>query len=346
MAKKKSKQKLKQAKSVTKKRKQIAAKYNLPMLSGEIARSSNGRTNNNTKKQQHQQGPSMTNHTANDENTNIQSLQQTQTPYNSPKNGVSKSIPTKNSMIMHSSVLNTSSRAKRRRMKRQLKANANNIIAMKASQNEKKDFIKEYQSLHERTLQQQWKEEQQKQKSKNRDNHKDDRPSSSFNLAEPTFDIYKKLSTDELIQQTANQLHHQQLINVNNTKSPSSSHNSLMQQQHGAMDNSTLLQQMAAKKREEMKMEEMYSIQKENSSNLDEDQKYKNNSFWAFQDDSDDDDQEQKRNGNNDTTQLNKQHALVSPFQFAAPAFSVPDYGQAIQGHGNNSNHAVDDPDL
>ena len=288
MAKKKSKvAKLKQkkAKSLTKKRKLISSKYNTPLMSMNPSKSKNMNMNKNK--------------SGNGSSNGGDNKMMVTTPYNSPTN-------TNRGMLD---------------IKRRTKKPNNN----KHNKQEQQDFIKEYQSLQERTLQEQYKMKQSKLNNKNTNNNSG--PASLFNnMAKPIFDINQKPTTDELILKTTNQLHDQQLIGQDNISM--NGNGNMNTNTMNSQNNGTLLQQMAAKKRHEMQMKSLYTVNNDNDWNVNgNDKKLEKNSYWALQDDDSDD----------ETNNKNTNSAGGGLFSFAAPSFVVPSVTN-IDGE--------DDPDL
>ena len=362
MSKKKTKagkQKQKKAKaSVTKKRKQIASKYNVPLLNAENV----GRhKNHNTKAGRHatqRDGANL------DSNNDAALYDGIQTPFNSPKNASSSSggdtLMNDNDVATSTTIVNMTHRNKQK-IDQQFKVKAQSIAMKRASKKEQKEFEKEYQSLHERTMYQQWKEQQQQQQQQHQrsngkkhtkeqtgstNNDNDASQNSIIQLAKPIFDIYRKPTTDELVHQTTNQLNQQNLIQQpqhnNQCSDNTSNHESInFTNATETTDNRTLLQQLAAKKRDEMRMNQLYNNQ---NNSVDDQEKFKNNSFWAFQDDDEDDDDEDRKETT--ATIQSKPTKTPSPyFQFAAPSFAVPSTNTSINQNQTVSS-AVDDPDL
>lgn len=284
MAKKKSKvgkQQQKKAKSLTKKRKQIASLYSLP------------KNNDN----------SGNNHNSNGK-----------TPHNSPMNANGgKFIGEKRKL--------------RKNIKFGLVHGNATAAAKKTIDQEKDDFIHEYNSLQERTFQQQ--QLQQK--------------GTIIDFTKPTFEINQQLTTDELIIQTTSQLNQQYLLNPNH-------HNGGDMSSSTINDNKTLLQRLAAEKEKELRMQMLFNNHGQNQAAREEEQNKKQNSFWAFQDDDDSDDERSSMEINNTKTN----NSVSCPFSFASPSFVVPSNTSVSNNvsHSNqllNSDEIVvgeDDPDL
>ena len=358
MSKKKSKvgkQKQKKAKSsITKKRKQIASKYNVPLLNTDNAGRQKNQNNKAGKQTKQQDGSNINSKNAGSMHSQIQ------TPFNSPKNASSLSSDTLmkgNDVVNSATIVNmNTTHSNKRKIIRKLKAKAQSVAMKKAAKKERKEFEKEYQSLHERTMYQQWKEQQQQRSNGKKNgtssscNSNDVSQSSIIQLAKPIFDIYRKPTTDELVSQTTNQLHKQNLIQQpqHNNQNCSNQESFMSTNATEITDNRTLLQQMAAKKREEMRMNQLYNNSNNNQQNnsVDDQEKFKNNSFWAFQDDDDEEDY----NDRYETTATKQSKPTKAPspfFQFAAPSFAVPAPSTITSVNQNQTvTSAVDDPDL
>lgn len=244
-------------------------------------------------------------------NTNNQSNSRTKTPHNSPRDGKMKLDEIK---------LRRNTKGRVRPAK----------VTHNCIDGEKQDYIQEYKSLQERTLQQQRQKKQQQNTS-----------STLNNFTQPTFMTNQKPTTDELIMQTASQLNQQQFMSDDTT---SSSNSTLNQQLHSFVTNetnhgytihkqqinqqnpnSTLLQTLASAKRKEQQMASLYNVNNNKNDGRLEKDKMKHNSFWALHDDDDSDD-----NGN----EKKNTSGSSSQFAFAAPSFVVP---LPLNGINNNT---------
>lgn len=176
---------------------------------------------------------------------------------------------------------------------------------------EDKDFEEEYKSLQER------KQYEYLQKTKPKKKH--------IEMAPAIFEVNKKLSTEQLLDNATSHLQDMQELGKSRRLNSAGME---------ANANSNLLQVLAAQKRHEdfLAQQKASSSQKENEGDLG------GNSFWALRDDDSDDEMEQKNN--------------VNTFNFAAPSFVVPSQSVSVQGSnaaGGDGFQAVDgedDPDL
>lgn len=355
MSKKKSKvakQKQSKAKSLTKKRKQIASQYNVPLHSSSTNSSSNS---------------SSISHVVDTNNGNSRSAfignNSSKTPHNSPLNKTVQSrLKGKKIMILE--------KKKVKLLKVNSKSNNNtnsNSHDKQKIDDETRDFMNEYKSLQERTYQQEQQQLHQTQSRKQKSSSTESN-ANAFNFAQPTFEVKEHLTTDELIIQTTSQLDQQQLINQNNYNNSNhlSQHNIHFgntlshdnqshhhhHHHHGhnnfnsdpMQTNKDLLQRLATQKREQQRLQMLYGKKDDGK-----EEQMKQNSFWALQDDDSDSDDDNgvKRNKIKDNTPL---------FNFAAPSFVVPSDGNNPAGHGigntsfhmNPQHHLMgeDDPDL
>lgn len=197
MAKKKSKtakQKQSKAKSLTKKRKQISAQYNVPVLNQKKNKNNVGAT------------PIVKKVNGND----------LKTPYNSPMTGGG----------------GVSGGAKGMKMmldKRKLRkaALSSSILKPNANNTETQDFINEYKSLEERTFQQHQQQEHRRRRKKL--SSKFTSADGMMNFAKPSFELNQKPTTDEMIIKNTSRLNQVQFMNNGSNQQLSQDNRTLLQ---------------------------------------------------------------------------------------------------------------------
>mmetsp|Transcript_9902 Transcript_9902/g.18619 ORF Transcript_9902/g.18619 Transcript_9902/m.18619 type:complete len:259 (+) Transcript_9902:91-867(+) len=222
--------------------------------------------------------------------------------------GTTQQLPNKKAST--TSKINPSGGNQRKKILKATKPSHFAGIASQQKEGEDKDFEQEYKSLQERKQY----ELLQKTKPKRKD----------IEMTPAIFDMNKKLSTEQLMDNTTSHLQDMQELGKSRT-----------QTDFGTEENpdSNLLQVLAAqKRREDFLAAQMKAANQKNKGDV-----FDGNSFWALRDD--DSDHEQKEQKNN-----------VATFNFAAPSFVVPTQTVPVSGPNSNGGlptiYGEDDPDL